>query len=126
MEAEFRHVSLEITSGIQADGYEWAQREILDFWIENGVVPIVAAKADNREGDWSVNAAIARVAWEYDVPLRNFLMAAQPLADYGLTDGFHLTFAPNDFSDPANLAMGWAQRNLTALQSLHVVRGVGV
>ncbi len=119
-------ISLEVTSGIQASGYEWALRENLDFWIERGVVPIVATKADNREGDWSVNAAIARTAWEYNVPLWNFLMATQPLANFGLTDGFHLTFASNDFSNPTNLATGWTQRNLTALQTLHNVRlGVG-
>jgi hypothetical protein len=115
-------VSLEITYGLTAQGYAGALRQILDYWIENGVVPIVATKPDNREGDWSVNAAIARVAWEYDVPLWNFLMATQPLPDFGLSDGFHLTFAPDDFSDPTNLQFGWAQRNLTALQTLHAIR----
>lgn len=119
-------VSLEITSGITVNGYEVALREILDFWIGNGVVPIVMTKADNREGDWSFNAAIARVAWEYDVPLLNFLMATQPLPDYGLVDGFHLTFAPNDFSSPENMQSAWPWRNLTALQALDVMRsGLG-
>jgi uncharacterized protein YraI len=118
----FAIVSLEITSGITAEGYGWALRQVLDFWIENGVVPIVATKADNREGDWSVNATIAQIAWEYDVPLWNFLMATQPLPDYGLTDGFHLTYANNDFSDPAAMQSGWAWRNLTALQTLDVLR----
>jgi hypothetical protein len=115
-------ISLEITYGLTAEGYALALSQILDYWIENGVVPIVATKADNREGDWSVNAAIARTAWEYDVPLWNFLMATQPLPDFGLSDGFHLTFAPNDFSAAANLLSGWTQRNLTALQTLHAVR----
>lgn len=120
-------VSLEITSGITVEGYEAALREILDFWIGNGVVPIVGTKADNREGDWSFNAAIARVAWEYDVPLWNFLMAAQPLPNYGLEDGFHLTFAPNDFSNPNNMQSAWPWRNLTALQALDVMRrGLGL
>jgi hypothetical protein len=119
----FAIVSLEITSGITVDGYESALREILDFWIGNGVVPIVGTKADNREGDWSFNAVIARVAWEYDVPLWNFLMAAQPLPDYGLVDGFHLTFAPNDFSNGENMLSAWPWRNLTALQTLDVMRG---
>jgi hypothetical protein len=82
----------------------------------------VATKADNREGDWSFNATIARVAWEYDAPLWNFLMAAQPLPDYGLTDGFHLTFAANDFSSADNMQSAWPWRNLTALQTLHSLR----
>jgi uncharacterized protein YraI len=119
-------VSLEITSGITVEGYEAALREILDFWTANGVVPILGTKADNREGDWSFNATIARVAWEYDVPLWNFLMAAQPLPDYGLEDGFHLTFAPNDFGNTDNMQSAWPWRNLTALQALGVMRrGLG-
>lgn len=115
-------VSLEITSGITVEGYESALRAILDFWIKNGVVPILASKADNREGDWRFNAVIARLAGEYDIPLWNFLMAAQPLPGFGLEDGFHLTFAPNDFASADNLLAGWPWRNLTALQTLDSMR----
>jgi hypothetical protein len=115
-------ISLEITSGITLEGYESALRDIVEFWIGKGVVPIVATKPDNREGDWSFNAAIARVAWDYDVPLWNFLMATQPLPDFGLTDGFHLTYASNDFGDADKMQSAWPWRNLTALQTLDVMR----
>lgn len=118
----FAVISLEITSGITVEGYEAALREVVDYWVDQGVVPIIGTKADNREGDWSFNAAIAKVAWEFDVPLWNFMMAAQPLPDFGLTDGFHLTFAGNDFGDASKMQAAWPWRNLTALQTLDVMR----
>ena len=69
--------------------------------IENGVVPILATKADNLEGDGTINATIVKVAQDYDVPLWNFWAALQDLPKQGLQDdGAHLTFYPNDFSDP--------------------------
>lgn len=115
-------ISLEITSGLTVEGYETSLRKILNFWIENGVVPILGSKADNREGDWRFNTVIARLAWEYDIPLWNFLMAAQPLPGFGLEDGFHLTFAPNDFANAEHMQAGWPWRNLTALQTLDMMR----
>ncbi len=118
-------ISMETWHGRTTEQYEDALRQVLDFWIEHGVVPILGTKADNREGDWSINATIARVAWEYDIPLWNFLMAAQPLEGYGTTDGFHLTYAPDFYDNPENMRAAWPWRNLTALQSLDAVwRGV--
>jgi len=118
-------ISMETWHGRTTEQYEDALRQVLDFWIGHGVVPILGTKADNREGDWSINATIARVAWEYDIPLWNFLMAAQPLEGYGTTDGFHLTYAPDFYDNPENMRAAWPWRNLTALQSLDAVwRGV--
>jgi hypothetical protein len=118
-------ISMEVWYGTPQT-YEENLRAVLDFWIGHDVVPILATKADNREGDWSLNAILAKVAWEYDVPLWNFLMAAQPLPGFGLTDGFHLSWAQNHFGSPAAMQNGWPWRNLTALQSLDSVwRGVG-
>jgi uncharacterized protein YraI len=117
-------ISLEVWHGGLED-YKSNLRQVLDFWISNDVVPILATKADNREGDWSVNAAIAELAAEYNVPLWNFLMAAQPLPGFGLVDGFHLSYAQCNFDSPASMQHGWPWRNLTALQSLDSVwRGV--
>ena len=118
-------ISLEVWRGPTAL-YIDNLRQVLEFWIGHDVVPILATKADNREQDSSINVAIASLAWEYDLPLWNFLMAAQPLPNYGLTDGFHLSFAQCNFDDPAAMRNAWPWRNLTALQSLDAVRrGVG-
>jgi hypothetical protein len=104
--------------------------EIVQYLIDRGVVPILGTKADNLEGDNSINAMIYSVAREYDVPLWNFWAAVQGLPDQGLTLSdsgtlYDLTFAQSFFDDPARMQMGWPVRNLTALQALDAVwRGV--
>ena len=105
-----------------AEEYDKYMRRVLDRIIETGAVPIIATKADNLEGDHTINATIAQIAYEYDIPLWNFWLAVQPLADHGLTgDGFHLTFARNFFDDRARMKSAWPWRNLTALQTLDAV-----
>ena len=104
------------------DTFETNMRKILDFLVEKGVVPVLATKADNLEGDHAINAMIARLAYEYDIPLWNFWLAVQPLPDHGLQpDGSHLTWAGPYFDDPARMQAAWPWRNLTALQVLDVV-----
>ncbi len=103
--------------------YAKYMRRVLDRIIETGAVPIIATKADNLEGDHAINATIAQLAYEYDIPLWNFWAAVQPLPHHGLSsDGFHLTFARNFFDDPVRMKSAWPWRNLTALQTLDVVR----
>jgi hypothetical protein len=103
--------------------YEKYMRKVLDRIIETGAVPIIATKADNLEGDNAINETVAKLAYEYDIPMWNFWAAVQPLPDHGLSDdGFHLTFARNFFDDPNRMENAWPWRNLTALQSLDVVR----
>lgn len=109
---------------LQADTYEEHMRRILDTLIEDGVVPILYTKASNLEGDWSINATTARLAYEYDVPLWNFWRAVQPLPGHGLRpDGMHVTWGYNFFDDPVAMSNGWPWRNLTALQALEAVWG---
>ena len=105
-----------------SEEYDKYMRKVLDRIIENGSVPIIATKADNLEGDNSINATVAQLAYEYDIPMWNFWAAVQPIPDHGLSDdGFHLTFARNFFDDPKRMENAWPWRNLTALQSLDVV-----
>ena len=114
-----------------AQEYEKYMRQILDLVIAQKTLPILATKADNLEGDHSVNATLAKLAYEYDIPLWNFWKAVQPLPGAGVTaDGFHLTHAsdrPDDpllyrrLSEPAALTLGWPVRNLTALQTLNSI-----
>ena len=103
--------------------YEKYMRRVLDRIIETGAVPIIATKADNLEGDHAINNTVAKLAYEYDIPMWNFWAAVQPLPDKGLSDdGFHLTFGRNFFDDPVRMINAWPWRNLTALQTLDVVR----
>ncbi len=102
--------------------------KVLDYLIAQGVVPILATKADNLDGDQGINATIARLAYEYEIPLWNFWLAVQPLPGHGLLDDeAHLTWAGNRFDDPVRMRAAWPWRNLTALQTLDVVwRGATV
>jgi hypothetical protein len=101
--------------------YERYLRQIVDYELSQNVLPILATKADNLEGDNSINQMIARVAYEYDLPLWNFWAAADPLPSHGLMeDGFHLTNGDSILYGDG-LRIGWNTRNLTALQALNQV-----
>jgi hypothetical protein len=105
-----------------AEVYDKHMRRVIERILETGAVPIIATKADNLEGDHGINATIAQIAYDYDIPLWNFWAAVQPLPNHGLSsDHFHLTFARNFFDDPIRMKSAWPWRNLTALQTLDVV-----
>lgn len=94
-----------------ADNYVSYLRQAVAYAIDQAVVPILATKADNVEGDHSINLATAQVAYETEVPLWNFWRAAQRLPDKGIDwerdpTGFHIT------------VQGWEVRSFTALQTL--------
>jgi len=105
--------------------YDKYMRRVIERILETGAVPIIATKADNLEGDHGINATIAQIAYDYDIPLWNFWAAVQPLPNHGLSsDHFHLTFARNFFDDPVRMKSAWPWRNLTALQTLDTVHTV--
>src|SRR5688572_15779683 len=106
-----------------AEVYDKHMRQVIQRILGTCAVPIIATKADNLEGDNSINATIAQIAYDYDIPLWNFWAAVQPLPNHGLSsDHFHLTFARSFFDDPVRMRSAWPWRNLTALQTLDVVR----
>jgi hypothetical protein len=108
-------VSLEVWfSGRTPDVYENYMRKIIEYNIAQGTLPVLSTKADNVEGDHSINYTVAKLAYEYDLPLWNYWRAVQPLPNHGLdaTDptGFHLNID------------GWNMRSFTALQVLEAIR----
>ncbi len=122
LECEFRmwRPSIAIISmetwfpGRTAETYEDYLRQIVEFTLAHKTVPILATKADNTEGNHTINLAVARVAYEYDLPLWNFWLAVQPLEGHGLDwardkDGFHITVE------------AWDRRSFTALQAIDAV-----
>ena len=118
----FAIITMETWWGGDASGYESYLRAIIEFSIAHGTVPVLATKADNVEGDGSINQVIVKLAKEYDLPLWNFWAAVQPLPNHGLTpDGFHLTWARNYFDQPAIMDNAWPWRNLTALQAIDML-----
>jgi hypothetical protein len=59
-------------------------REIILHLMDEGVVPILATKADNREKDERINRDMWMLASEYDLPLWNFWAAVSHLPNRGL------------------------------------------
>ncbi|MGD0750744.1 MAG: hypothetical protein ABSA23_04980 [Anaerolineales bacterium] len=107
-------VSLEVWwNGRTPQAYEALMRRILDTIIAHGAVPILATKADNVEGDNSLNLTTAKLASEYDLPLWNFWAAVQPLPAHGMdtkrNDGFHIS------------TDAWSTRSFTGLEALDSV-----
>ena len=106
--------------------FEKNMRVILDDTISQGIVPVLGTKADNVEGNDSINATIARLALEYELPLWNFWRAVQPLQNQGMVEPEHLSSVSyvnfTDFSIPNSLEYGMQMRNLTALQMLDFLR----
>ena len=99
-------------AGASADAYEGYLRKIVDMIIASGGLPILTNKSDNVEGDHSINLATAKVAYDYDIPLMNFWLAADRLPNHGLDpnrDNIYLT------------PEGWDVRNYVALQTLDSV-----
>jgi hypothetical protein len=114
----FALISLEFWfEGRTADVYERYMRQIIEYTIAQGVVPILATKADNIEQDHSLNLTTAKLAYEYDLPLWNWWAAAQQLSDFGMdkyrNDGFHIS------------VNAWNVRSKTFLQTLdHLWKGL--
>jgi hypothetical protein len=107
-------VSLEVWwNGRTPQAYEALMRHIIDDIIAHGAVPILATKADNVEGDNSLNLTTAKLASEYDLPLWNFWAAVQPLPAHGMdmkrNDGFHIS------------TDAWTTRSFTGLEALDSV-----
>lgn len=106
--------------------FEGRLRRIIEHSIDQGVVPILSTKADNEEGDHYINYVTAKLALEYELPLWNFWKAVQPISQNGMRNADHLTFAPTksftDFSKPEYLDYGMQIRNLTALQTMDMIR----
>jgi len=108
---------------VEPETYEERMRQIIEYTIGQGIIPILSTKADNREGDYAFNKIVARLAYEYDVPLWNFWLAVQPLAKHGVAnDQGHLTWAdPNHLEYTFSMQVAVPVRNVTALQTLTAV-----
>jgi hypothetical protein len=66
--------------------YEKYMRQIIEFSLAEGVIPILSTKVDNVEGGHRINALTASLASEYQIPLWNFWRAADGLENHGLDE----------------------------------------
>jgi hypothetical protein len=90
--------------------YEKYLRIVIQTTMDHGTVPILITKADNVEGNHQINQIIAKLAFEFDIPLYNWWRAAQLLPHRGLdperNDGFHISIK------------AWDKRSYYALETL--------
>jgi hypothetical protein len=94
------------------ESFERYLREMVEKVLETGALPILATKADNVEGDWKLNEAIARVAYDYDLPLVNVWLSVQDLPNQGLEKPPRQVYLTGD---------GWMRRNRAWLMTLDEV-----
>ena len=91
------------------ESFEKHLRNVVDTVLKTGALPILATKADNVEGDWKLNQAIAQVAYDYDLPLVNVWLSVQDLPGRGIERRIYLT------------GDGWMSRNAAWLATLETV-----
>lgn len=106
------------------DSFDRNLRRVVEYCIENGVIPLLGTKADRREGgDNTNNNIIRQIAADYNVPLWDFDVLAGTLPSRGLGgDGVHMTtFFANDYTQPAAFQTGYGVHNLLALLTLDAV-----
>ncbi len=104
--------------------FENNMRDVIEFSIENGVIPILGTKADRNDGASNPNnLIIRRLVEEYQLPLWDFDRLADTLPRRGLTtDGIHMTINfSHDYTDPATFRTGHGANNLSALILLDVL-----
>lgn len=108
-------------------GFRFNVKEVIEYAIDNGIIPIIGTKADRFEGSNENNDILRALAAEYDVPLWDFDLLANTLPGRGLdTDQVHLIIdeLPHDYTDPAAFQRGHAMQDLSALIALDLVRRI--
>lgn len=106
-------------------GFDKNMRQVVEFSMENGVIPVIVTKADRFEGPDNTNNNILRqIAADYQVPLWDFDLVAETIPGRGLQeDRVHLTvFVENDYNLPEAFQTGTGVHNLTGLMALDAVR----
>jgi hypothetical protein len=97
--------------------FEERMRAVIEFALEQGVIPILATKVDLEGGD-RVNAIIVYLAQQYEIPLWNFWRAEQPLYNRGQPEN-HFTWSK--FLTAQRLEEWLAGAQPDALQALYTV-----
>ena len=101
------------------DYFRKSMEQLVQFTIDQGVIPIIVTKADRHEGDSNINNTILReTAAKFNVPLLDFDAVAGTLPNRGVdpADGTHLTFYyAHDYSVPAAFTKGHAVHDLTSV-----------
>ncbi|MGB1288131.1 MAG: LysM peptidoglycan-binding domain-containing protein [Aggregatilineales bacterium] len=103
------------------DSFDRNMRDLVEYLLEQGVIPVLGTKADRFEGMDNINNRILQdIAGDYKIPLWDFDRLASTLPGRGLgADGIHMTtYFAHDYSVPVALQRGHSAQNLSALMVL--------
>jgi hypothetical protein len=92
--------------------------KIVQFCLDNGIIPIMGTKADRFDGEANYNnESIRALAAQYQLPLWDFDLIAETIPQRGLgPDKVHMTgFYAHDWRLPQAFTTGVGVHNLTAL-----------
>ncbi len=106
-------------------GFDQNVRELVDYVIAEGILPVIGTKADRFEGEDNINNILLRqIAADYDLPLWDFDLVAGTIPGRGLYENdVHLTiYYAHDYTSPTALQRGHGLHNLTALMVLDAIR----
>jgi len=101
-----------------------SMEDLVQFTIDQGVIPIIVTKADRHEGDpdKNINNTILKdIAAKFNVPLLDFDAVAGTMPNRGIdpADGTHLMFYyAHDYSVPVAFTKGHAIHDLTSVITL--------
>jgi hypothetical protein len=125
-------VFLQLLTRVDASGpytqYYYDVRTIVDFYISNGVIPILMTnprRAYPNSPSEPMNESLRLVAQQYQIPLWDFWVTTEALPNYGLgPDNNHVSI-PDDgrttFFYPQYMSFGMVRRNLESLEILHAL-----
>lgn len=107
----------------QPDDTDKNFRQIVEYAISQGVIPVLGTKADRVEGSDINNTLIRKIAEDYKLPLWDFDLVAATLPGKGLDqDGIHMTtFYEHDWTSPLAFKRGHGVHSLTALLMLDAI-----
>ncbi len=101
------------------DYFRKSMEDLVQFTIDQGVIPIIVTKADRHEGNSNINNIILKeTAAKFNVPLLDFDAVAGTMPNRGIDpqDGTHLTFYyAHDYSVPVAFTKGHAVHDLTSV-----------
>ncbi len=101
------------------DYFRKSMEELVQYTIDQGVIPVIVTKADRHEGSSNINNIILKeTATKFNVPLLDFDAVAGTMPNRGIdpADGTHLTFYfSHDYSVPEAFTKGHAVHDLTSV-----------
>jgi LysM repeat protein len=104
--------------------FRTSMEDLVQFTIDQGIIPIIVTKADRHEGDPDKNinnTVLKETAAKFNIPMLDFDAVAGTMPNRGIdpADGTHLMFYyAHDYSVPVAFARGHAIHDLTSVITL--------